>query len=219
MGMPPLAGKEAVLHFFRDKAGKHFDVAQLVIIKDRAGKSLGEALVEMSSYDQYEQALRDCQRTVMGNKKVEIEEATSQDINNAANFHGAESIPGSGGRGRQSGGHRSPPRGIRDRERTPPRSDKYSHKSRDDGCILLMKGLPFDATTGDIEEFFEGYRIKEIEPVVPAKGQKNKGEAYVEMGSARDCASAIREKNKNYIGDRYIELFAATRADMHAATR
>merc|ERR1712039_929650 len=183
----------------------------------------------MASSDQYEQALRDCQRTVMGNKKVDIETATAQDIRNAANFHGSENIPGasSASRGRNSGGnaggygggHSSAPRA---RERSPPRNDRYPPKARDDAKndsnILLMKGLPFDATTGDIEEFFEWFRIKDIEPVVPGQGQTNKGEAYVEMASARDCASAIREKNNHYIGDRYIQIFPATRAEMEKRT-
>lgn len=223
--MPPLAGKDAVVHFFRG-----FQLSRLVIILDRSsGKSLGEALVELASSEQCSEAQKKCNDTIMGSKQVTLELAELQHIDTLGKIHGVVNLS-SGGDARRHDRPTQRSERVQSRSRTPPRRSERPPRGQDwhvakdrhtqeESSVLMMKGLPFDATTSDIEGFFKGYKIRDLIPVVPLPGRPNKGEAYVELGSARECASAIEARNKAHIGDRYIDLYPATHAGLLAEKR
>mmetsp|Transcript_11702 Transcript_11702/g.26257 ORF Transcript_11702/g.26257 Transcript_11702/m.26257 type:complete len:135 (-) Transcript_11702:125-529(-) len=73
---------------------------------------------------------------------------------------------------------------------------------------LKIRGLPFRATNADLLAFFAGYHVdpSTIEFNTQHDGRHN-GEAWVSFVSAEECARAMVEKNKQHMGNRYVELF------------
>ena len=80
-------------------------------------------------------------------------------------------------------------------------------------CVR-MRGLPFSATPQMIRDFFSGLEIgnRGIHIVYTRQGQAA-GMAYVEFVTSVDCKKAV-EKDKQYIGKRYIEISPMAKKDM-----
>jgi len=74
---------------------------------------------------------------------------------------------------------------------------------------LLMRGLPYSCTEGDITKFFQEIEVTPIRIHRKADG----AEAYVEFCSVEDTDKAMR-RHRSYIGNRYIELFRVSFEDM-----
>ncbi|CAG9534896.1 unnamed protein product [Cercopithifilaria johnstoni] len=91
------------------------------------------------------------------------------------------------------GGHRgySPPRR---RYMTPP--PEY--------CIR-MRGLPYRATERDIIDFFQPLRPASIDVLYEYGTDRPSGEAIVEFRNRADFDAAM-QRNRNYMGSRYVEL-------------
>jgi RNA recognition motif-containing protein len=72
-----------------------------------------------------------------------------------------------------------------------------------------MKGLPYSVTNDDITSFFHQFRMVE-DSIKIAKYPDGKitGEAAVNFESPEDARNALKQKQKDYIGKRFIELFA-----------
>lgn len=71
--------------------------------------------------------------------------------------------------------------------------------------FLQLRGIPWTAKNDDISRFFEGYLCKDIK--IP-RDERNKpsGLAFVELDSAEEAARAAKVLNKQYIGQRYVEI-------------
>ena len=76
------------------------------------------------------------------------------------------------------------------------------------GARIKMQGLPYRATHDDILRFFTGYDIipESIEFGVNHEGRPD-GQGYVEFRSLAEAERAYKERNRQYIGDRYVKLF------------
>lgn len=75
------------------------------------------------------------------------------------------------------------------------------------GATLKMRGLPFKASTEEVLKFFRGFSI------VPETLQfgwdrygRPSGEAWIAFQSPEEAQRALRERHRDYIGHRYIEL-------------
>lgn len=91
-------------------------------------------------------------------------------------------------------------------EGQPPRI--FERKVEEDGqCVVLLRGLPWDATTENIQEFFSGLEIVE-DSIVIAKNYEGKttGEAYAQFTSEDQITEALG-RNRSNIGRRYIEVY------------
>merc|ERR550534_3663420 len=84
--------------------------------------------------------------------------------------------------------------------------------------VLRMRGLPFTATEKDILQFFqEGDLVPAKVHIVADKSTgRSMGIALVEFESEDEILAAL-DLNRNEIGDRYIELFRATMAELRGA--
>jgi len=78
------------------------------------------------------------------------------------------------------------------------------------GVTLHIRGVPFRTTPREIIDFFAGY------DVVPESVQLGRdemgystGEAWATFRQAEEGYRALREKNRAYLGSRYVELFLA----------
>lgn len=77
----------------------------------------------------------------------------------------------------------------------------------DDGYIVKLRGLPWSATTSDIEKFFRDCKILDgnqgIHMTTSREGRPS-GEAFVEFEDIEDMELAL-QKDREHIGNRYIE--------------
>lgn len=70
---------------------------------------------------------------------------------------------------------------------------------------LRMRGLPYQANEQDVEAFFEGFKVAKA--VVVRKNGKPTGEGYAFFHSEQEASAALQRKNRESMGNRYIELF------------
>ena len=74
---------------------------------------------------------------------------------------------------------------------------------------LRMRGLPYQANEQDVEAFFEGFKVAKA--VVVRKNGKPTGEGYAFFHSEQEASAALQRKNRESMGNRYIELFWTAR--------
>ncbi|KAK2164607.1 hypothetical protein LSH36_61g06028 [Paralvinella palmiformis] len=101
----------------------------------------------------------------------------------------------------------------KEKEKELKESSSKDEDSRKYYCIR-MRGLPFSTTPQMIRDFFGGLEIgnRGIHIVYTRQGQAA-GMAYVEFVTSVDCKKAV-EKDKQYIGKRYIEISPMAKKDM-----
>lgn len=77
----------------------------------------------------------------------------------------------------------------------------------EDGYIAKLRGLPWSATTDDIEKFFRDCKIlggKNGIHMTSSREGRPSGEAFVEFDDIDDLENAV-QKDREHIGNRYIE--------------
>uniref|UniRef100_A0A7S1KS96 RRM domain-containing protein n=1 Tax=Percolomonas cosmopolitus TaxID=63605 RepID=A0A7S1KS96_9EUKA len=87
-----------------------------------------------------------------------------------------------------------------------------------DTSVLRLRGLPWTATSADIEKFFADV-VKVENPendilIVLNFHGRSTGEAYVKFSSVEETQEAALKKDRAHMGHRYIELFPASEEEM-----
>uniref|UniRef100_A0A8C5X5T2 G-rich RNA sequence binding factor 1 n=1 Tax=Malurus cyaneus samueli TaxID=2593467 RepID=A0A8C5X5T2_9PASS len=77
--------------------------------------------------------------------------------------------------------------------------------------VVLLRGLPFTATEEDIEDFFAGLKISDIAFIY--RGSRRTGEAFVQFAAPEMAAKALL-RHKEYMGNRYIEVYVSRKHQM-----
>lgn len=86
--------------------------------------------------------------------------------------------------------------------------DAQKQQQFSDKTALKLRGLPYSVTDEDIVQFFHGVgMIEDSVKIGKMESGKLTGEACVLFETAEDCRIAYNEKNRQYIGSRFIELF------------
>lgn len=88
-----------------------------------------------------------------------------------------------------------------------PSADTTADTEKSRRC-LRMRGLPFTATSADISMFFEGFGVRPEDVTLwlkPTGGSS--GECSVEFRREELALKALKERNLQHMGHRYIELF------------
>ncbi len=102
---------------------------------------------------------------------------------------------------------------VREDEKPPVKDDDDKNK----GHVLRLRGLPYNATPDDIKAFFHDITLSKdknaIVISVSPTDKKPQGEAYVDFESDDAYREALK-RNKQKIGERYIELFPSSRGDL-----
>ncbi|CAK6977780.1 G-rich sequence factor 1 [Scomber scombrus] len=95
---------------------------------------------------------------------------------------------------------------------------KVIHPPADNG-VVRIRGLPFTCTEADIVNFFSGLDIVEngITIVLNNKGRRS-GEAYVQF-SSQEAADQALQKDREVIGNRYIEVFPSNSREVLSSWR
>ena len=73
---------------------------------------------------------------------------------------------------------------------------------------VKLRGLPYGATIQDVAAFFRGFGAQEntIQFGVNSDGRPS-GEAWISFSRVEDARRAVREKDRNHMGDRYVSIF------------
>lgn len=74
-------------------------------------------------------------------------------------------------------------------------------------CVVMMYGLPYTVTMDEIEDFFQGYNFVpgSVEIDVDSAGRAI-GTGQITFRKAKDAQRAIAERNRKFIGKRYVNL-------------
>ena len=94
----------------------------------------------------------------------------------------------------------------------------YTAQDIGDTTILKLRGLPFSVQDDDIVRWFDdpalGVSALNSDSVfIVHEGGKPSGIAFVEFASNQEAQAAMA-KNKQTMGNRYIEIFPANRSDL-----
>lgn len=82
------------------------------------------------------------------------------------------------------------------------------------GSVLRMRGLPYRTSRNDVASFFKGSVVPDdgVHFVTRADGRFT-GEAYVRFATREDAKLALK-KDREMLGNRYIELFTSSPEEM-----
>ncbi|KAM4601389.1 RNA binding motif protein 12Bb [Polymixia lowei] len=117
-------------------------------------------------------------------------------------------VPGGARRaGHPEAGRRSGSRSGHSPHSPTPRYRRAVSTSNDD-LYLLLKGMPFSVTEKEIGHFFHGLLVDGIILMKNARGQNN-GIGLVKFGARQDARDGLK-RDREYIGSRFVEVYAAT---------
>lgn len=80
--------------------------------------------------------------------------------------------------------------------------------------VVRLRGLPFDCTEGDINDFFHGLDV--IDVLFVHKGGKFTGEAFCLLSYPLQVDFAL-QRNRQNIGRRYVEVFRSRKDEYYKA--
>lgn len=87
-------------------------------------------------------------------------------------------------------------------------SDAAKEKEIRERPYLKIRGIPFKSTEEDIEEFFTGYGYVPGSVILGVDPDgRSSGEAWIYFGSQSECQRALHDRNREYMGGRYVELY------------
>ncbi|XP_017550983.1 G-rich sequence factor 1 [Pygocentrus nattereri] len=185
-GLPFNCTEKDIIQFF---SGLDIVINGVTLVLDNRGRSSGDAFVQFATQEIADQALqRD--REVIGNRYIEVFPSKKSDIRT------------------QYG------RGRREASGTTFRTQRMNSISLPIHYIH-MRGLPYQATVGDVINFFSPLRVAKVLIEYGADGRPS-GEAEAYFTSHQDAVAAM-SKDKECIQDRYIELFlnSASNGERH----
>ena len=214
-GLPFEATKNDIANFF---TGFSITPYGITLTMDQDGRPSGEAYVEFTSPDQVEKALAK-NKEKMGHRYIEIFNSSRHDVryvSPSSSFNKGPGGYGDGGGGPQRGGSGGGRSGPYDRYgggsgggRSGGRGNRDSMTPRvqnsTTGFMVHMRGLPFEATQGDVFKFFSPLNPCEVRLLYEDNGRP-RGQADVDFNSYGDAEAAM-VKDKQNMGHRYVELF------------
>ncbi|EEH58249.1 uncharacterized protein MICPUCDRAFT_16657 [Micromonas pusilla CCMP1545] len=80
--------------------------------------------------------------------------------------------------------------------------------------VVRLRGLPFNASEYDVQEFFQG--LEPVDVLIVRRDGRATGEAYVVLANQMLMEVAL-QKNRGPMGRRYIEVFRSKKQDYYHA--
>jgi hypothetical protein len=83
----------------------------------------------------------------------------------------------------------------------------HTHMRGPSGHTIKMRGLPFRASQQDVYNFFDGFAVmpETLHIGSDAMGRPS-GEGWLAFATPEEAERAARERNRQFIGSRFIEL-------------
>ncbi|XP_074525969.1 G-rich sequence factor 1 [Halichoeres trimaculatus] len=167
----------------------------ITFVSNHRGRRSGEAYVQFSSQDAANEAL--CRhKENMGHRYIEVFPSRRSEIHEVWGRKRSSVVPQSSPE--MSSGSTMSATQDDPRAGPPQRSSLSLH-------YIHVRGLPFQVTVEEIIKFFSPFVISKI-VIECAPGGLMNGEADVYFHCHQDAMAAMC-KNREYIGERYIELF------------
>ncbi|XP_077087604.1 G-rich sequence factor 1 [Siphateles boraxobius] len=184
-GLPFSCTEKDIIQFF---SGLDIVEDGITIVLNRKGRNSGDAFVQFVTKEMAEKALKR-DRDVIGNRYVEIFPSRKSEIQV------------------QYGSRRNETSASTPRAEDTPRKIKTANGSPISATVNLvqMRGLPYEATAEDIVKFFAPISLVKVLVEYSPNGRPT-GEAEAYFRTHQDAVSAM-SKDKEYINERYIELF------------
>ncbi|XP_061836385.1 G-rich sequence factor 1 [Nerophis lumbriciformis] len=96
---------------------------------------------------------------------------------------------------------------------------KKTTQSPEESRVVRLRGLPFSCTENDIVLFFSGLDIiKEGITIITNRKGRNTGKAFVTFAT-QEAADEALQKDRQLIGERYIEVFPSTSQELQSRWR
>jgi len=93
-------------------------------------------------------------------------------------------------------------------------ADRSTNVAKNKDPVVLLRGLPFDVTNDDVEKFFHGLSITDVQMVYDSAGIRPMGKAFVAFTSTTDSEKALAMHGER-IGSRYVEIFQSNKKYWH----
>uniref|UniRef100_A0A5K3FD00 RRM domain-containing protein n=1 Tax=Mesocestoides corti TaxID=53468 RepID=A0A5K3FD00_MESCO len=184
-GLPWQATDAEVQHFFR---GINIASGGIALVLSKAGRRSGEAVIRFTDREQRDLALRK-HRHHMNHRYIEIYAARP-----------AEFIAAAGGNTQEA-------------------EDYLSRFTSPFQTLIRMRGLPYSVSAKEIIDFFAKARCQvqfDSDGIlfVNRKDGRATGDAFVMFATDSEAERALKNHRQN-IGNRYIELFRSTPAEVN----
>ncbi|KAJ0019296.1 hypothetical protein NQD34_006865 [Periophthalmus magnuspinnatus] len=192
-GLPYSSSEADIVQFFSG-----LDIVQngVTIVKDRKGRNSGEAYVEFTSQEAFEEALQR-NRELIGNRYIEVFPSRRDEIR-------------TGWRNRSNLQHSSPTPTTTSLANNSHRNESHQRSSLLSHYVH-MRGLPFSVSGEDIVKFFSPLVVSKVLIEFGPDGRPS-GEADVYFSCHQEAVEAM-SRDKMHIGERYIELFLNSEPD------
>jgi len=203
-GLPFSASADQVARFFDgiEIAGSKSN-GGIHIVQSKEGHPVGEAFVEFVSEEALNLALQR-HKQMMGKRYIELFRSSLMEMLNTIERHGGP-VARAAIEATVCGNMMSAS------------SRNIVNSDSSTSSFLRIRGLPFDATSKDIASFFAEYHIVPGGIYFVHNGMdRPKGEAFVQFASVEERNDALEKKDKLHMGNRYVELFEASEAEIAA---
>ncbi|PAA48730.1 hypothetical protein BOX15_Mlig007904g3, partial [Macrostomum lignano] len=208
-GMPYEASTRDVSSFLKGVTLRN-GLRSIRFVRNRRGDITGDCYVECRSKREADRALGR-NRLYMGRRYVEVYSCTRREAEDAiycASLHRGmpRQLPRCQRRASDAVSKRSRSNSSGSSSESSRSEDRNSHGSLND-CIVHLRGLPYQCSKADIVNLFDGLEIADngIALLLETDGRCT-GEGFVQFASARSMPRALA-RHREYIGDRYIEVF------------
>jgi len=200
-GLPFNSTREDISGFFSG-----FSITQIVAIPPPLhGRPRGEACVEFSSQDECARAIIVKQHQLMGSRYIELFYATQEELLQALEAGGGEegALSGQVEQGMSQTTNGNPAHHLT----VPGRLLDLVKQWGQDKCVLI-RGLPFSATTADLRNFFAGYAVAVAAgmPHGSVAIEDGRGEGLAAFETREEAERATSELHKQYLGTRWLDL-------------
>jgi len=236
-GLPFSSGATEVSDFFGE-----FGVVEdnVIMGQNQEGRPSGEAWVQFVDITSAEEARRQKDRQVIGGRYIEVFSSTFDECNART----GRGVPAPSGGGYSGGGGFAGTKGFGKSPLGPPAGgmslaqsalsamgipttaksslESMASSAQDYGgsAYLRLRGLPFSSSPSDVAAFFGEYGVSPDHVIMGTEGATGRpsGEAWVQFSSEAVAAQARMMKDRQKIGNRYIEVFPSTAMDASKAT-
>lgn len=191
-GLPFASSEADIVKFF---SGLAIVQNGITIVTDHQGRNSGQAYVEFTSQEAYEEALRK-DREIIGNRYIEVFPSRKDEIR---------------------AGWRSRKNPVLSQQGSTTSITQNTNKSGSNlssvpmSHYVHMRGLPFTATGEDIVKFFTPLAVSKVLLEFGPDGRPS-GEADVYFSCHQEAVEAM-SRDRMHIGERYIELFLNSESD------
>jgi len=218
-GLPWSASKRDIMDFLHRVNVVGGEDGIIVTLNDR-GQPSGDAYIELESQDDLDAALR-CHRRDLGNRYVEVFEASGNEVERARDdlnsgrggrggggggFGGGRNNDGGGfGGGRNDGGGRNNDRndGGRNNDGGGLRGSSRNTK----GYVVQLRGLPYKVTEREIADWLAESAEPTDVVIIMDRRQRPSGEADASFSSRKDAQKVVQQMHRRDMGHRYVECF------------